>query len=241
MLKSYFSYLYKNTEKNYISNFFSLFEKDKNARILDCGCWDGINTRKFGDRIGTDFLYGIEINRQKAKQASKNGINAKVSDLNKIFPYRNGFFDVVAANHVIEHLVGVRLFVSEIYRVLKKNGYAVIGTPNLASWHNVFALFLGLQPFSGPTIKPDYESDFGMVKSINKERLDKVFSGSKSSGLDHVKVMTARALIGLLRDFNFNIVDVRSFGYYPLPPSMAKLISKLDPYHGHYIIIKVRK
>ena len=241
MFKNYFSYLYKNTEKDYTSNFFSIFEKDKNAKILDCGCWDGINTRKVGDYIGTDFLYGIEINMRKAKQASKNGIRVKISDLNKKFPYNGNFFDVVAANHVIEHLVDVRLFVSEIYRVLKKRGYAIIGTPNLASWHNVFALFLGLQPFSGPTIKPDYESDFGMIKIINKERLDKVFLGSKSHGLDHIKVMTTRALIGLLRDFNFDIVDVRSFGYYPLPPLMAKPLSEIDPYHGHYIIVKVRK
>jgi len=241
MLKNYFSYLYNNTEKEYISNFYSLFEKHHNAKILDCGCWDGINTKKIGELIGTNFLYGMEINKKKAKDASKNGINARVSDLNKRFPYNNNFFDVIFANHVIEHLVNVGLFVSEIYRVLKKDGYVVIGTPNLASWHNVFALFLGLQPFSGPTIKPDYESDFGVVKNINKERLNRVFLGSKSSGLDHIKVMTTKALIGLLRDFNFDITKIKAFGYYPLPPIIAKSLSKIDPYHGHYILVKARK
>lgn len=241
MLKGYFSYLYKNTEKSYKSSIYSLLERNKNARLLDCGCWDGINTKKYGVSIGTKLLYGIEINKQKAKESPKNGVKVKISDLNKKFPYNNDFFDVVIANHVIEHLVNVRLFISEISRVLKKNGYLIIGTPNLASWHNVFALFLGLQPFSGPTIKPGYESGISLVKTINKERLKRVFSGNKSENLDHIKVMTTRALLGLLNNSNFKIEKIRGFGYYPFPSVIARLLSKFDPYHSHYIIVKARK
>ncbi|MBI2651235.1 methyltransferase domain-containing protein [Candidatus Woesearchaeota archaeon] len=241
MLKGYFSYLYKNTEEEYKNSLHSLLEKNRNAKLLDCGCWDGNNTKKFGSFIGTNLLYGIEINKQKAMQALKNSVKVKVSDLNKSFPYQDNFFDVVIANHVIEHLVDVRNFISEIHRVLKKNGYAVIGTPNLASWHNVFALLLGLQPFSGPTIKPDYESDISLVKKINKKRLDKVFYGNKTKDLEHIKVMTTRALTGLLNDFNLKIELIKGFGYYPLLPLMAKPLSGIDPYHSHYIIVKARK
>jgi len=241
MLKAYFSYLYRNTEKSYTSSIYSLLQHDKNAKLLDCGCWDGINTRKFGGAIGTNFLFGIEINKEKAKEASKKGIDVKNSDLNQKFPYSNNFFDVIIANHVIEHLINVKLFVSEINRVLKKGGYAIIGTPNLASWHNVFALLLGLQPFSGPTIKPPYESDVDIVKKMNKERLKRVFSGNKSKDLEHIKVMTTRALTGLLKSINFKIEKVRGFGYYPFPPLMAKYLSRFDSYHSHYIIVKARK
>lgn len=203
--------------------------------------WDGVNTKKFGSLIETNLLFGIEINKQKANEASKKTVKVKISDLNKKFPYKDNFFDVVVANHVIEHLIDVRLFISEMYRVLKKGGYVVIGTPNLASWHNVFALILGLQPFSGPTIKPSYESNINLVKRMNKERLKRVFSGNKSENLEHIKIMTTRALINLLKDFKFEIRKIEGFGYYPFLPIIAKPFSKIDPYHSHYIVVKARK
>ena len=241
MLKSYFSYLYKNTVKDYGSTFYLLLRQNKNARLLDCGCWDGTNTKRYGKIVGTNFLYGLEINKKKAEEASKKGVNVKILDLNQKFPYKDNFFDVVIANHVIEHLVDVRLFVSEIYRILKKGGYIILGTPNLASWHNIFALLLGLQPFSGPTIKPDYMSDVNLVKDMNKDRLNKVFSGNETGDLDHIKVMTTRTLIRLLNDCGFKIEKIEGFGYYPVPPIIAKGLSNIDPYHSHYIIVKGRK
>lgn len=240
MLRGYFSYLYENAAKNSTASLCSLLEKNKNAVLLDCGCWDGANTRKFGNFIGTNFLYGIEIDRQKANEAARKGVKAEICNLNEKLPYKNDFFDVVIAYHVIEHLVNVRLFVSEIYRILKRNGYVVIGTPNLASWHNIFALMIGLQPFSGPTIKPDYKADIKIVKELNKARMQRVFS-KEAESLEHIKVMTTRALIGLLKEFKFKIENVKGFGYYPLPPLIAGFMSKLDPCHSHYIVVKARK
>ena len=54
----------------------------------------------------------------------------------------------MVSNQVIEHLADTDVFVAEIARVLEPGGYAVISTENLASWHNVFALVFGWQPFS---------------------------------------------------------------------------------------------
>ena len=105
MLKNYFSCLYRNTVKNYNSVFYSLFKQNKNARLLDCGCWNGVNTKKYGKIVGTDFLYGIEINKQKAKEASKKGIEVKTSDLNQKLPFKDNFFDsaiFIRALHCIE-------------------------------------------------------------------------------------------------------------------------------------------
>lgn len=56
-------------------------------------------------------------------------------------------FDLVHANQVIEHLYETDLFIKEIYRILKKGGYAIISTPNLAGLHNIVSLILGKQPF----------------------------------------------------------------------------------------------
>src|SRR3989344_5811023 len=241
MLKKYFSFLYKDVSRRSGIELEKFLGRDENCRMLDCGCWDGINTRKFGKILDTKQLYGIEIVKSKAKEAEKNGVIVKISDLNEKLPFKDDFFDVIIAYHVIEHLVNVRLFSSELNRVLKKNGCVIIGTPNLASWHNVFALIAGHQPFSGPTIKPDYESDIRLAREINKERFNKVFSGKENASLDHIKVMTLKSLKGLLISSKFKIESFSGFGYYPLPPLLAKLAEKIDPYHTHYVIIKARK
>jgi len=125
-----------------------LLEKDKSARFLDCGCGDGSLTLEFGKRTGTSELYGIEIVEESIQQCNAEGIKAYLSDLNKPFPIKSGSFDVVLANQVIEHLCDTDGFIKEIYRVLRQGGYAIISTPNLASFPEIFCLILGWQPLT---------------------------------------------------------------------------------------------
>jgi SAM-dependent methyltransferase len=44
-------------------------------------------------------------------------------------PYGANYFDFVICNHVLEHVSDYRLALSEIRRVLKTNGYAILQTP----------------------------------------------------------------------------------------------------------------
>jgi SAM-dependent methyltransferase len=44
-------------------------------------------------------------------------------------PYTDGYFDLLIANHVLEHVEDDRLAVAEIARVLKPGGYAILQTP----------------------------------------------------------------------------------------------------------------
>ncbi len=241
MISNYFFHLYKNTVKESRNFFLTSFEYDPNARLLDCGCWDGVNTSRYGSIIGTKNLYGVEIYKQQAKLAGKKGIKVKLSNLNKKLPFPDNFFDVVIAYHVIEHLVDVKGFASEIHRVLKKGGYIIIGTPNLASWHNIFALLVGLQPFSGPTIFPNQRSGISIVKKLNKKRSKEIFSESETQSLEHIKIMTMKTLVQLFKKNKFKIEEAKGFGYYPLPPPFSRLMSELDPSHSHYVILKARK
>lgn len=241
MIKKYLSYLYNRTAEDSTRYFLSLFEPKPGAKVLDCGCWDGANTLKYGKIIGAKEVYGIEINKLKAKEAEKKGVRVKVGNLNEKLPFQSNSFDSVVAYHVIEHLVNARGFAAEMNRVLKKGGYAIIGTPNLASWHNIFALLIGVQPFSGPTIMPNYESEVSVVKNMNKKRLKEVFSDEETESLEHIKIMTLKALISLLKANKFKIENAKGFGYYPLFPLLSKPLSLLDPYHSHYVIVKARK
>ncbi len=116
--------------------------------LLDCGCDDGDWTLKLGARIGVVRLYGIEIVDESRQAALQKGIIAKTGDLNEPFPFEDELFEIVHANQVIEHLKDTDHFIKEIWRTLKPGGYAVICTENLSSWHNIFSLVFGWQPFS---------------------------------------------------------------------------------------------
>lgn len=60
----------------------------------------------------------------------KKYIKMQVLNANKL-PFKNNTFDLILFNHVIEHISNYEKAVKEIYRVLKKNGYLYIATPNL--------------------------------------------------------------------------------------------------------------
>jgi hypothetical protein len=53
-------------------------------------------------------------------------------------PYDNNTFDVLLCNHVLEHVPDYHKAMSEIYRVLKPGGYAILQTPFSAMLKNNF-------------------------------------------------------------------------------------------------------
>ena len=91
MTNGYFSYLYGNTAKNSGNAVYSLLEHNKNAVLLDCGCWSGENTKKFGNIIGTNLLHGIEIIKEKAMEAVKKSglVQPEVISLREHFGWRS--------------------------------------------------------------------------------------------------------------------------------------------------------
>ena len=72
-------------------------------------------------------------------------------------PWADESVDVVVCNQVLEHLKNVWLPMTEMHRVLRPGGHAVLSVPNLASLHNRALLALGRQPTSirvfGPHVR----------------------------------------------------------------------------------------
>lgn len=57
---------------------------------------------------------------------SKNvSLNSDISDL----CFKNDFFDLIICNHVLEHVKDLKKALKEIYRVLNKNGLAILQVP----------------------------------------------------------------------------------------------------------------
>jgi len=119
----------------------------------------------------------------------------------------------------------------EAYRVLRKGGYILISTPNLASWINRIIMLLGYQPYNA---------------EVSTEILVGVpwraYSFTKPSG--HIRPFTLRALIELLRYHGFEVVKVKGApGVYP-PNKLFRLLDKLfskRPSLARRLVVLARK
>jgi len=245
----------KNIVKKYLNSLYldmrnarrraqkMLVENNPTAFFLDCGCREGDNTLELAKSIGTERVLGLDYNLRVLRQAAQRGIWALQADLNRIMPLKDNCVDVIVASDVLEHLVNPDVFVSEMYRVLRAGGYVILDTPNLASWHNIFALLIGIQPFSGPNITSMEEADLALIQELRYPCQRKEGeTGLKEPELTrHIVVVAYGSLLRLFRKRGFIIEQVRGYGYYPLPPFMARLFQRLDPRHAHHVVLKARK
>lgn len=98
----------------------------RKLRILNVGAGSGYDLetlKRYGD------VYVIDINKDVLKLIPKNlYFEKKVGDACKI-PYKSNFFDIVVSFDVIEHIEDDVAAVSEIRRVLKKDGHFVFSVP----------------------------------------------------------------------------------------------------------------
>ena len=121
----------------------------KGATLLDVGCWDGEFTVVYAQAVGAELnaTHGLDFFPALLETATRRGIQSRQIDLEtQKFPFPDGFFDAVVCNQVLEHLKQIYLPLSEVHRVLKEGGHAVISVPNLAALHNRFLLLAGRQP-----------------------------------------------------------------------------------------------
>ena len=196
------------------------------ARLLDLGCASGVWTLELGRHVGTDDLHGFELVEQFAENARGRGVDAKVGSLGEPLPYPDGHFDVVHSNQVIEHLANTDIFLREIRRVLAPDGYAVISTNNIASWHNVVSLIMGWQP---PPMHVSDELIIGNPANFGEGQ-------AGTYGQTHLRLFTHRAMAALAAHHGLRLEERRASGYYPLPPRPARFMTRIDGRHAAYLV-----
>lgn len=101
------------------------------ATVLDIGCGAGellLRLKEIGCRA-----FGIDVDPQTS--AALKGLKFEVitCDIDGGTPYEQAFFDVVVMRHSLEHVYNPVRVLKEVRRILKPDGFLVIGVPNIDS------------------------------------------------------------------------------------------------------------
>ncbi|MGC9107252.1 MAG: class I SAM-dependent methyltransferase [Infirmifilum sp.] len=120
----------------------------KGGKLLDVGGGTGEFTEEIASVLKVEEVVVVDINEDALKDALSRGFKSyKVDVTRKQLPFSDNYFDIVTMIDVIEHLYDPDYAISEVRKVLKPGGFAVISTPNLAWWVNRLVLLLGVQPY----------------------------------------------------------------------------------------------
>ena len=248
VLTRYFHAIYRDKVERLFRAEIQIMEPCSHGLHLDLGCHAGENAKRLATAAGLATTWGIDYDVGLLNQGLRDtGVRGIQADLNQELPLRSSTFDVVTVMDVIEHLTGTQTFIREVYRVLKPGGYVIITTPNLAAWHNVFALILGLQPFSGPNVSDMTDGEIDLVRRLHRRSYDLPEEGlvAKPEGAAtvhrHLVVLAYRTLLGLLKSHGLVVEAARGYGYYPLPPILARLAERIDIRHSAHLLVKARK
>tara|TARA_B110000967_G_scaffold202994_1_gene242824 strand:+ start:439 stop:1323 length:885 start_codon:yes stop_codon:yes gene_type:complete len=130
--KGLFNWMYHTVRKYSIISKLNLLQKVSNNKShLDIGCGTGefLNACKNAG-FKTE---GTEPSKLAREQAINN-FNLSVSQKTELNQYKNGQFDSISMWHVLEHIPTLNKTISELNRIVNKNGKLIIAVPNHKSW-----------------------------------------------------------------------------------------------------------
>lgn len=194
---------------------------ESGGEVIDIGCCYGQISTQIKDK--GNVVYGVDRKKEGLEIAREKGIKTKLCDLEKNIPFSDKIFDGAVCLEVIEHIYNTDLLLSEINRILKKNGYLVISTPNICAFRNRLKILFGKQPcYFG-------HSPYGR------------------GGL-HIRVFNKNSFVEMLQNHGFqvekligNLVCLSPFVYEPTRMNSIKFLADVFPSFSDYLIVKARK
>ena len=171
------------------------------GKFLDVGCGSG--SLAFKVRKMFNEVYGVDVSPSRIKEAQKaitdpNNVHFDIGNIEQGLNFSDKSFDTVTCMAVLEHIFDPYSVVSEINRVLKKDGILVIEVPNIAYIKHRIRLFFGKLPITGfPCNWKEIGWDGGHLHYFTKSTVCTLL---KDSGFRILKV-SGCGLFASLRNF----------------------------------------
>jgi methionine biosynthesis protein MetW len=119
---------------------------EKNTRVLDVGCGDGILMEylKYNKEID---IRGIEISKDNVQKCLSKGLTVIEGDAEKdLLQFPDGSFDFVILSQTLQAFLNPKIVINELLRVGKK---AIVTIPNFGFWKvRLHLLIKGTMPIT---------------------------------------------------------------------------------------------
>ena len=175
---------------------------EKNTRVLDVGCGDGVLMDFLKNNKGID-IRGIEISKNNVQKCVAKGLTVIEGDAEKdLVQFPDSSFDIVILSQTLQAFLNPELVIKELLRVGKK---AIVTIPNFGFWKvRLHLLIKGTMPITKnlpdewhttPNLHMCTIKDFFNFCNDRKIKLDKslAFHSEKTS---------------LIKDSNLNIKNL---------------------------------
>lgn len=148
--------------------------------VLDIGVGDGgISRFLFPGKLKIDV--GIDIEESGLEKARNTGVYKKVMHVDAMrMPFKNASFGSVVSNSTFEHIEDDTKAVSEVGRILKKNGYFFLTVPSIYLPRTILSIEgekgkQALDRFNTRVVHRHYNSLVVWEKMLAKNKLKIVF------------------------------------------------------------------
>ena len=177
----------------------------------------------------------LDVGGADGSRAKRHFPNAKIKTLDLINGYDVmkkglpiGDWDIIFANHIIEHVLSPDFLLDECKRVMSTKTVLEIGTPNLAAWFNRILFLFGYVPHS--------------VELSRRFNVGKAFNWNDEPLGGHIYVYTVPAILQLLKHHGFKILSVKgeasTYPAHPIIMWVDKLLTCLSPNLASAVRIK---
>jgi len=151
-----------------------------NKKILDLGCGTGHVTSIFGKK---NKVIGIDV--QNVVDEKVKNFTFQIADATNL-SFKDNVFDLVISFDVIEHVENDNKMLHETYRVLKKNGRILFGTPNKKRLLNAILKLIGRERKYPLLINDD--DKLGKIIHVREYTDNEIVSLFEGSGFKKIKV-----------------------------------------------------
>jgi len=146
---------------------------NKGEKILDMGCSRGFYVRKVEEY--TDSVIGVDISESSLKDAVSTRV--RYGDVTSL-DFETDSFDKIYSLHTIEHIPDLERFFSEMARVLRPGGKAVVVYP-WEPFRGLQAMVAALRQYKNPFMSRKIH-----LHRLNPEKVQQLVEGTLLSHIE---------------------------------------------------------